>query len=290
MQRRTFLGATAASVGVLAGCTSGGSTGASGGERTATEGTTAPPTATDRPESAGATPTGGEESTTAGEAAGDLRGETVRSAGSGAGRSDRFAALGGPVVVSLTFDYTGMHNSNFIVRALDATGETLPPQTLAVNELFREGRLEDDPGIYRFRFATHFEPGDYFLDVTHAGGPYGDGEWEAVVEQPGVPTGGDAPPLTVEGFDADCIGPVAFGGPVEVTVETTAPTVGATGEPSTYNYWTAPTDEYGANGGRLLNSAETAPLTQSSVLFPASPVGYLNVRSRGPWTATVRAA
>lgn len=269
-------------MGVLAGCVGGSPAGETGGD--AETGTAT----TDRTESTSSTPTAGP--TTESGAEGDLQGATIRSAGRGAGRSDRFTALGGPVVVSLTFDYSGMRNSNFIVRALDATGETLPPQTLAVNELFDETRLEQDPGVYRFRFATRFEPGTYFLDVTHAGGPYGDGEWEAVIEQPGVPADGDAPPLTVEGFDADCIGPVAFDGPVEVTVETATPTIGATGDPATYNYWTAPTDEYGASGSRLLNSVEVAPLTQSSVFFPTSVVGYVNVHSRGPWTATLRAA
>lgn len=281
MYRRTFVGAAALGVAGLAGCTSGRSDSDSvdesaGSASQPATSTAAPPTPS--PEFAAAS------------VETDLRGETVRSSATGNGLSNRFTALGGPVVVSLSFDYTGMTNSNFIVRAVDSAGEEVFPPVLAVNEVFDETRLEDDPGTYRLRFVTNFEPGDYFLDVTHAGGPYGDGDWEVVVEQPGVPTGGDLVPLTVEGFDGDIVGPLAFDSPVRVTVETAAPKLGPTGGPAVYNYRVVPTDARGVSESRLLNDVETAPLTQSAVYVPDATIGYLNVHSWGPWTATVEAA
>lgn len=280
MHRRRFLGATAVGFGAVAGCTgSGGGDGSDGnGAQSGQRGATSEPNPTAVPEQEFA------------DATGSLAGDAVRSSGTGKGLSNRFTALGGPVLLSLSFDYTGMTNSNFVVRAVDAAGEEVFPPVFAVNEVFQETRVEDDPGIYRLRFVTRFEPGDYFLDVTHAGGPYGDGDWDAVVEQPGVPTSGASVPLTVEGFDGDVVGPVRFDGPVRVTVETSAPQLGATGDPAVYNYRVVPTDATGEAGSRLLNSVETAPLTQSAVHFPGSEVGYFNVHSWGPWTATVGAA
>jgi hypothetical protein len=284
MNRRAFVGAAVLGVAGLAGCT---------GESSDTVVEAATPS---EPAAATSTRTPVEDASTdasdpvdAGQEA-DRSGDAVRSAGRGAGVTDRFTAMGGPVVVSLTFDYTGMRNSNFIVKAVDDAGEQLSPLVLSVNEVFEETRLRDDPGRYALRFVTHFEPGGYFLDVTHAGGPYGDGAWEAVVEQPGVPTGGESVPLTVEGFDGDVIGPVAFDGPVRVTVETAGPKIGPTDEPIVYNYRVVPTDARGASESRLLNSVETAPLTQSAVYFPTTDVGYLNVHSWGPWAATLEAA
>jgi hypothetical protein len=274
MYRRTFVGVTAVGLGGLAGCAGRG--GSDTGEaQSGQPGASSGPDTTAPPEQEFA------------DAAGALAGTPVRSSGTGRGLSNRLTALGGPVRVSLSFDYTGMTNSNFVVRAADAAGEEVFPPVFAVNEVFQEPRLGDDPGIYRLRFVTRFEPGDYFLDVTHAGGPYGDGDWEAVVEQPGVPTSGASVPLTVEGFDGDVVGPVRFDGPARVTVETSAPQLGATGDPAVYNYRVVPTDATGEAGPRLLNSVETAPLTQSAVHFPESEVGYFNVHSWGPWTATV---
>jgi hypothetical protein len=282
MHRRRFLGATAFGIGALAGCAGGTDT--TEGDRTGAEPAAVNPetTATSTDESSGAFADVDVEI--------DRRGDTVSSTGTGAGLSDRFTAMGGPVVVSLTFDYTGMTNSTFIVQAVDDSGETVFPPVLSVNEVFQETRLPDDPGRYDLRFVTNFDPGDYFLDVTHAGGPYGDGDWEAVVEQPGVPTGGQSVPRTVDGSDGDVVGPVAFEGPVRVTVETAAPKLGATGAPAVYNYRVVPTDARGVPGSRLLNSVETGPLAQSAVYFPASDVGFLNVHSWGPWTATLESA
>lgn len=290
MNRRGFLVSTGAMGGVLlAGCASAGPSGAApsgGGGQTGGTGveptpTVRPTTATPQPTPVGtATPTPIE----------DLSVPTIRSTGSGVGTSDRFAALGGPVIVTLRFDYAGMKNSNFIVRAVDETGETLLPSVLAVNELF-EPTQSETTDEYTARLVTHFEPGEYFIDVTHAGGPYGNGDWEVTIEQPGVPTTGQALPLTVDGYDSDAIGPVTFDGPARVSLETLEPRLSFDGSPSTYNYQVRPTDALGRPGDLVINSLGPAPESLSAVWFPGDvTVGYVNVHSFGPWRATVAGA
>lgn len=272
MHRRNFLVAASLGVTAVSGCVS-----SAGGGEESTTGTTSTQT-TSTPEETTEVP--------------DLRAPSITSTGTGTGVTDRFTAMGGPVFVSLTFDYTGMRNSNFIMHPIDENGDRLPPQTHWVNEKFDETRLEDDPEIYRLSVVTHFEPGDYFFDVRHAGGVFGDGPWDVVVYQPGVPADGESPPFTVDGYDGDVVGPVRTDGPVRVTVETSAPRLSGSGDPTTYNYRTEPTDRFGVKGARVLNSVETAPLTQSAVFFPAEDVevGYFNVHSWGPWTATLEPA
>lgn len=194
------------------------------------------------------------------------------------------------MILTFWFDYSGMRNSNFIVRAVDDAGETLLPSVLHINELF-EPTQSETTDEYTARLVTHFEPGDYFVDVTHAGGPYGNGDWEVTVEQPGVPTTGQALPLTVEGYDSDVIGPVAFDGPTRVSLETLEPRLAFDGGPSTYNYEVRPTDALGRQGDRVINSLGPAPESLSAVWFPSEGnVGYFNVRSFGPWRATVEGA
>ena len=53
----------------------------------------------------------------------DLSAPAVRSTGLGAGPSERFTALGGPVILTFRFDYSEMRNSNFIARAVDDAGD-----------------------------------------------------------------------------------------------------------------------------------------------------------------------
>lgn len=194
------------------------------------------------------------------------------------------------MVLTLRFDYAGMRNSNFIARAVDDAGETLPPSVLAINELF-EPTQSESTDEYTARLVTHFEPGEYFIDVTHAGGPYGNGEWEVTIEQPGVSASGQAPPLTVEGYDSDVIGPVAFDGPTRISLETLEPRLAFDGDPATYNYSVRAADALGRPRELLVNSVGPAPESLSAVWFPGdAAVGYFNVHSFGPWRATVAAA
>jgi hypothetical protein len=194
------------------------------------------------------------------------------------------------VVLTLRFDYAGMRNSNFIARAVDDAGETLLPSVLAINELF-EPTQSESTNEYTARLVTHFEPGEYFIDVTHAGGPYGNGEWEVTVEQPGVPTTGRASPLTVERNDSDVIGPVAFDGPTRISLETLEPRLAFDGDPATYNYNVRAADALGRPGEIIFNSLGPAPESLSAVWSPSEGnVGYFNVHSFGPWRATIEAA
>jgi hypothetical protein len=220
----------------------------------------------------------------------DLSAPVVRSTGLGAGPSERFTALGGPVILTFRFDYSEMRNSNFIARAVDDAGETLPPSVLAINELFAPHQSESTDE-YTARLVTHFEPGEYSIDVTHAGGPYGDGEWEITVEQPGVSAASRALPLTVEGNDSDVIGPVAFDGPTRISLETLEPRLAFDGDPATYNYNVRAADALGRPGEIIFNSLGPAPESLSAVWSPSEGnVGYFNVHSFGPWRATIEAA
>ena len=278
MYRRTFIALTGATA--LAGCL--------GGDAGPTVDASPTPTATSTDVDAGPSTATPDTTVTPGSAPGDdLRADAVRSTGFGRGTSSRFTAHGGPVVVTLAFDYAHMRNSNFIVKLLDSNGDHLPPSVFWVNELLMPDRLADDPGTYRVRWVTSLEPGDYFVDVTHAGGPYGDGSWEAVVEQPGIPTTGRSGPFTVDGYDPSVVGPVALSGPTRFTLETLEPTFGATGDPSTVNYWVTLADDRGRPGNRFINSVERGPVTHTAVVFPDTAVGYFNVRSPGRWRATV---
>lgn len=188
-----------------------------------------------------------------------------------------------------------MKNSNFIVYPVDEHGDAHSEHVLAhpfrLNHLFAPEQ-HPDTDSYTARLVSFFEPGAYYIEVSNAGGPYGNGEWELVIEQPGVPTSGAALPLTVEGVDTDVIGPIVVDGPVRVTVETFAPPQGSDGKPSTFNYFVWMTDEIGTDGERHINSLGPAPETLSAVWFPDADttVGYFNVQSFGAWRATVEAA
>ena len=295
MNRRGFLVSTGAMSGVgLAGCASagpsgaassgeGGRAGATGGEPTGTQ-----PTPTDRAATATPRPTPAETATPTPIA--DLSAPTVHSTGTADGTSDRFTARGGPVVLTLRFDYSGMKNSNFIVRAVDDAGESLPPSLLSINEVFAPFQSEETDE-YTARLVTHFGPGEYFIDVTHAGGPYGNGDWEITIEQPGVPTAGQTLPLTIDGYDSDVIGPVAFEGPARVSLETLEPRLAFDGSPATDNYQVRAADQLGRPGDLLVNSLGPAPESLSAVWFPGDvDVGFFNVHSFGPWRATVAGA
>lgn len=287
MNRRTFLAVTGVTCGTMvAGCTS--TQPASPTTPTSTEPTpgTDSDSATTRVPSTEPT----SEQTAESPATGSLRAPTIRSTGSGTGTSDRFTALGGPAILTLTFDYAGMKNSNFIVRAVTDSGESLLPETLSLNELFAPEQSEETDE-YTARLVTHFEPGDYFVDVTHAGGPYGNGDWEIVIEQPGVATTGQAVPLSIDGYDSDVIGPIALDGPVRVSLETLKPRLGFDGDPMAYNYQIKTADASGRPGELIVNSRGPAPESLSAVWFPEdATIGYLNVHSFGPWKATVEAA
>lgn len=290
MNRRTLLAGAGAVGGLLlAGCTGAGPSPSSpAGQGGSSSGTVAESAATTPQPTPSVTAT--ETATAEPTPVEDLSAPAVRSTGTGAGTSDRFTALGGPVVLTLRFDYSGMRNSNFIVRAVDDAGETLLPSVLHLNELF-EPTQSETTDEYTARLVTHFEPGEYFIDVTHAGGPYGNGDWEVAVEQPGAPTTGQALPLTVEGYDSDVIGPVAFDGPARVSLETLEPRLAFDGDPSTYNYEVRPADALGRQGNRVINSLGPAPESLSAVWFPGEGnVGYFNVHSFGPWRATVEGA
>lgn len=220
----------------------------------------------------------------------DLSAPAVRSTGIGPGTSRRFTALGGPVILSFRYDYSGMDISNFIVRAVDDAGRTLSPTVLHLNELLAPFHNEGTDE-YTARLVTHFEPGEYFIDVTHAGGPYGNGGWEVLVEQPGTSTTGRALPVTVDGYDTDVLGPIAFDGPARVSLETFEPRRTFDGKPTTYNYQIRAADGLGRPGERLVNSVGPAPESLSVVWFPGDvDVGYFNVYSFGPWRATVEGA
>jgi hypothetical protein len=248
------------------------------------------PAPTDRTATPTSTPTPSETATADPTPVEDLSAPRVRWTGTGPGTSDRFTALGGPVLLTLRFDYAGMRNSNFIVGAVDDSGRTLLPSVLAINELFAPHQSEETDE-YTARLVTHFEPGEYFIDVTHAGGPYGDGEWEIAVEQPGVPTDGRTLPVTVEGRDTDVIGPLAFDGPTRISLETLEPRLAFDGEPATYNYQVRTANALGRPGELVINSTGPAPESLSKVWFPEDGgVGYVNVHSFGPWRATIEAA
>jgi hypothetical protein len=194
------------------------------------------------------------------------------------------------VILTLRFDYSGMRNSNFIVRAVDEAGETLVPSVLAINEVFAPHQSETTDE-YTARLVTRFEPGEYFIDVTHAGGPYGSGDWAVTIEQPGIPTAGEALPVAVDGYDTDVIGPIAFDGPVRFSLETLEPRLAFDGEPATYNYQVRPADTLGRPGDLVVDSLGPAPESLSAVWFPGDvDVGYFNVHSFGSWRATVEAA
>lgn len=292
MNRRGFLVSTGVMGGVLlAGCTSAGPSGAApSGEGGQVAGAGAEPTPTDRPTTATPQPTPPGTATAEPTPTDDLSAPTVSSTGNGPGISDRFTALGGPVLLTLWFDYSGMKNSNFIVEAVDDAGDSLPPSVLAINELFAPSQSEATDE-YTARLVTHFEPGEYFVDVTHAGGPYGSGDWEVTIEQPGVPTAGEALPVTVDGYDTDVIGPLAFDGAARFSLETLEPRLAYDGDPSTYNYQVRPVDALGRPGDLVINSLGPAPESQSVVWFPKDvDVGYFNVHSFGPWRVTVEGA
>lgn len=103
-----------------------------------------------------------------------------------------------------------------------------------------------------------------------------------------MPTTGQALPLTVEGYDSDVVGPVAFDGPARVSLETLEPSLAFDGEPATYNYEGRPADALGRQGDRVIDSLGPAPESLSAVWSPGEwNVGYFNARSFGPWRATI---
>ena len=292
MNRRGFLAGTSVVGGLwLAGCTGTGATRSpASGQGDSASGTGVEPTPTVQAATATPQPTSTGTATAEPTPVEDLSASTVRWTGTGPETSDRFNAVGGPVFLTLWFDYSGMKNSNFIVKAVDDSGRTLSPSVLAINELFAPYQSETTDE-YTARLVTHFEPGEYFIDVTHAGGPFGSGDWEITAEQPGVPTTGRAPPVSVDGYDTDVIGPVAFDGPTRLSLETLEPRLKFDGDPSTYNYQVRTADALGRPGELLVNSTGPAPESHSEVWFPGDvDVGYFNVRSFGPWKATVAGA
>jgi len=292
MNRRTFVvGAGLAGSTLLAGCTGTApdQPPAPGGAEP-TSGTGTDPTSTARPTTAASGPTPSETTTADPTPVEDLSAPAVRWNGAGPGTTDRFAALGGPVILTLRFDYAGMRNSNFIVEAVDNAGGSLPPSVLSINELFAPFQSEETDE-YTARLVTHFDPGEYSIDVTHAGGPYGNGDWEVVVEQPGIPTAGRALPVSVDGYDTDLIGPIGFDGPVRFSLETLEPRLAFDGSPAVYNYQVRTADALGRPGELLVNSVGPAPESHSVVWLPKGvDIGYFNVRSFGPWQATVAGA
>lgn len=187
-----------------------------------------------------------------------------------------------------------MRNSNFIAYPVDEQGSALSEHVLGhpfhLNHLF-EPEQHPDTDSYTARLVSFFEPGDYYIEVSHAGGPYGNGDWTLVIEQPGVPTSGAALPLSVEGVDTGVIGPVVVDGPVRVTLETLEPRLDTDGDPSTFNYFVWMTDEVGATRERHINSLGPAPESLSAVWFPdaETDVVFFNVQSFGAWRATVEA-
>ena len=292
MNRRGFLAGTGVAGGVLlAGCIGTGATRSpASGQGDSASGVGTEPTPTVQATTATPQPTSTGTVTAEPTPVEDLSAPTVRSTGTGAGTSDRFTALGGPVILTLWFDYSGMKNSNFIVSAVDEAGEILMPSVLAINEVFapHESETTDE---YTARLVTHFEPGEYFIDITHAGGPYGNGDWKATIEQPGVATTGEALPVSVDGYDTDVIGPLAFDGPARFSLETLEPRLAFDGDPAIYNYQVRPADALGRPGDLVVNSVGPAPESHSVVWFPKDiDVGYFNVHSFGPWQATVAGA
>lgn len=269
MQRRECITLAAAGAVSLAGCTASGDrtdgTGSGSGPGTTDDGETDASTDTPTPDPTAGPPgadgdeTATPEQTPDGAAAGSA--ETVTFEGDGPTTTERFTAAGGPVILGLRHE---PERGNFILYLLDGTGE-------------RTDLLVSKNGSYDGRVIKALPAGDYFVEVWFANGP-----WAVTVEQPGVPARGESLPVSVEGTDADVVGPLQFDGLTRIEFES----VGPTGYSANRVTFVAPTGE---ERGQAAFAGGTEP-TSTSGVFDASGPGFLQVEAAGTWRMTARTA